>query len=320
MADLDLEDSLFPNILVGLDSPDDAGVYKLSDDLAIVQTIDFFTPIIDSPYDFGQIAVANALSDIYAMGATPITAMNIACFPIKKIDKSILKEILRGGIYKLDEAGVPLIGGHTVDDVELKYGLSVTGTIHPDKILSKAGAKPGDVMILTKPIGTGIITTAMTSDIASVDINPVVKSMITLNKTAAEVMTAFDKVHACTDITGFGLLGHIVEMMKCSNVGIVIESTNMPIFPNTLHYAESGLIPGGTHANRKYFEKHIDFADTITRPMQDVLFDAQTSGGLLICVDKTMADRLLQALHKNEVNDSAIIGYITSDEGKIKVI
>ena len=286
----------------------------------MVQTIDYFTPIVDDPFAFGQIAVANALSDVYAMGGSPITAMNIVCFPIKKLEKSILKEILKGGISKLDEADVTLVGGHTVDDLELKYGLSVTGIIHPDKILTKGGAKPGDSLILTKPLGTGILTTALKSDLAAVlDIQPIIKSMITLNRTASEVMQKIG-VNACTDITGFGFLGHAIEMMKFSNVGMTIYTDKIPIFTDAVHYAEMGFIPGGTHANKKYFEKYVDFNSNIKIPLQDVLFDAQTSGGLLISVSCERAEDLIKSLYEKGVADSSIIGSVSDEKGKIKVI
>lgn len=306
--------------MVGLCSPDDAGIYKLNDTLALVQTIDYFTPIVDDPFAFGQIAAANALSDVYAMGGIPITAMNIACFPIKKIDKSVFREILKGGMAKLEEADVVLIGGHTVDDVELKYGLSVTGIIHPEKILTKGGAKINDSLILTKPIGTGILVTALKSDLAiSLDIQPIIQIMSMLNKTASEVMLEIG-VNACTDITGFGFLGHAIEMMTLSSVGMAINSDKIPIFPDAIHYAEMGFIPGGTHANRKYFEKYVDFSSNIKQPLQDVLFDPQTSGGLLISVSSDKAENLIKLLCKKGITDSNIIGYISNETGKIKVL
>ena len=210
---------------------EDAGVYKLTGDLAIIQTVDFFTPTVDDPFTFGQIAAANSLSDVYAMGGKPLTAMNIVCFPIQTMDISILREILRGGIEKIREAGVVLVGGHSVDGQELKYGLSVTGTVHPDKVIRKEGSAPGDKLILTKPLGTGIVSTAIKGGVASTQaIAKVVKSMTTLNQKASEIMQEIG-VHACTDITGFGLLGHAAEMIEGTGVGMVIYANSVPIFP-----------------------------------------------------------------------------------------
>jgi selenide,water dikinase len=296
---------------VGLEKADDAGVYKLTDDLAIVQTVDFFTPIVDDPYMFGQIAVANALSDVYAMGGRPLTAMNIVCFPIKTLDISVLRDILRGGIDKLREAGVVLVGGHSVDDPELKYGLSVTGTIHPKRILTKGGARPGDQLILTKRIGTGIITTAAKGRLAGEKASETVaQSMAALNKTASEVMLRIG-VNACTDITGFGLLGHACEMIQDSEVGFKIRSVSVPIFPETLSLARMGMIPGGTSRNKEFRAKMVD-AVGLGDVMLDILFDPQTSGGLLISVSPDKAGLLLSALKEAGVADAAIVGEVVS--------
>jgi selenide, water dikinase len=294
---------------VGLEKADDAGVYKLTDDLAIVQTVDFFTPIVDDPYMFGQIAVANALSDVYAMGGRPLTAMNIVCFPIKTLDISVLRDILRGGIDKLREAGVVLLGGHSVDDPELKYGLSVTGTVHPKRIVTKGGARPGDQLILTKRIGTGIITTAAKGRLAGEKaVETVVQSMAALNKTASEVMLQIG-VNACTDITGFGLLGHACEMIQDSEVGFKIRSVSVPIFPETLSLARMGMIPGGTSRNKEFRARMVD-AVGIGDVMLDILFDPQTSGGLFMSVGPDKAGLLLSALKEAGVADAAIVGEV----------
>ena len=294
-----------------MEKADDAGVYKLTDDLAIVQTVDFFTPIVDDPYTFGQIAVANALSDVYAMGGKPLTALNIVCFPSKTLDISVLRDILRGGIDKMREAGVVLVGGHSVDDPELKYGLSVTGTVHPNRVLTKGGARPGDKLLLTKPIGTGIISTAVKGGMASDQvIKAVAQSMAALNKTASEVMLQVG-VNACTDITGFGLLGHACEMIQDSHIGLRIHSASVPIFPETIEFARMGMIPGGTYRNKEFRSKMVDSAG-IADVMLDILFDPQTSGGLFVSVSADKANLLLARLKEAGVIDAAIIGEVVS--------
>ena len=294
-----------------MEKADDAGVYKLTDDLAIVQTVDFFTPIVDDPYTFGQIAVANALSDVYAMGGKPLTALNIVCFPSKALDISVLRDILRGGIDKMREAGVVLIGGHSVEDPELKYGLSVTGTVHPNRVLTKGGARPGDKLLLTKPIGTGIISTAVKGGMASDQvINAVAQSMAALNKTASEVMLQVG-VNACTDITGFGLLGHACEMIQDSRIGLRIHSASVPIFPETIELARMGMIPGGTYRNKEFRSKMVDSAG-IADVMLDILFDPQTSGGLFVSVSADKASLLLARLKEAGVIDAAIVGEVVS--------
>jgi len=294
-----------------LEKADDAGVYKLTDDLAIVQTVDFFTPIVDDPYTFGQIAVANALSDVYAMGGKPLTALNIVCFPSKTLDISVLRDILRGGIDKMREAGVVLVGGHSVDDPELKYGLSVTGTVHPNRVLTKGGARPGDKLLLTKPIGTGIISTAVKGGMASDQvIKAVAQSMAALNKTASEVMLQVG-VNACTDITGFGLLGHACEMIQDSHIGLRIHSASVPIFPETIELARMGMIPGGTYRNKEFRSKMVDSAG-IADVMLDILFDPQTSGGLFVSVSADKASLLLARLKEAGVIDAAIVGEVVS--------
>ena len=300
-------------MIVGLDQADDAGVYKITDDLAIIQTVDFFTPIVDDPYWFGQIAAANALSDVYAMGGVPKTAMNLVAFPIKDMDISVLRQIIQGGLDKMKEAGVVLVGGHSVEDKELKYGLSVTGFIHPDRILTKKNLKIGDRLILTKPLGTGIINTAIKGGLASKEIiETVTRLMATLNRDAAKIMKDYP-VHACTDITGFGLLGHIAEMIIDTGFSIKLTSKTIPIIPETLEYAGMGLVPAGTYNNREFRECMVDFAPSVDRLVQDILFDPQTSGGLLICVDRENADELLEKLKEKGMDSAAIIGDVATE-------
>jgi len=304
---------------VGLESAEDAGVYKLREDLAIVLTLDFFTPIVDDPYTFGQVAAANSLSDVYAMGGKPIVAMNIVCFPINKMDISILQDILKGGLDKMREAEVLLVGGHSVEDNELKYGLSVTGTIHPEKVLTNKGARTGDKLILTKPLGTGIINTALKGGLAHEhSVSESIKCMTTLNKKAAELMTEVE-VHACTDITGFGLLGHACEMVEGQDVGMVIHSSAVPILPGTEHLAQMGLIPGGTIRNRDFRIPMIDRATQISDEQLLILFDAQTSGGLLISVPEQDAQSLLERLHQEGVEAAAIVGEVV-EQPKAKIV
>jgi selenide, water dikinase len=303
-----------------MESADDAGVYKLSEDLAIIQTVDFFTPIVDDPYMFGQIAASNALSDVYAMGGKPLTAMNLVCFPIKTLDISVLRDILRGGIDKIREAGVVLVGGHSVEDPELKYGLSVTGTIHPAKVITKAGARPGDRLILTKPLGTGIINTALKGGMAGEEaVARVSRSMAALNKQASQLMQEVG-VSACTDITGFGLLGHACEMLQEGGVGMRIVSSNVPFFPEAAGFARMGMIPGGTYRNKDFRSSMVEFSAKLPDYMPDLLFDPQTSGGLLISVDAARTNDLLARLHQSGIPDAAVIGEVTEEPaGRIVV-
>jgi selenide,water dikinase len=303
-----------------MERAEDAGIYKLNADLAIVQTVDFFTPIVDDPFDFGRIAAANALSDVYAMGGKPLTALNVVCFPKDTMDFSILREVLKGGLDMMHEAGVILLGGHTVDDPELKYGLAVTGTIHPDKVVHNHGAKPGDRLILTKPLGTGIISTAIKRGAASPEaITDVIKSMTTLNKAASEAMLAVG-VNACKDITGFGLLGHTSEMVEGTDVSFVIEAAAVPIFPAAKALAEAGMVPGGTQRNRDYRQDMVDIDKKVPQYLQDILFDPQTSGGLLIAVPARKAQKLLKRLHEEGITAAAIIGEVAAEnKGRIRV-
>jgi len=299
-----------PNLLVGRETSDDAGVYKLRDDLALIQTLDFFTPIVNDPFTFGQIAAVNALSDIYAMGGRPLTAMNIVCFPKKTLEKSVLKEILKGGLEKIHEAGALLVGGHSVDDLELKYGLSVTGIIHPDKVMTNAGARPGDQLILTKPIGTGIIATALKGKAASPEAEKaMIRVMVESNRIGAEVMQEVG-AHACTDITGFGLLGHALEMAQASKCGMTLFASRVPIIPYALDYSQMGLVPAGTHANRNYCHRSLQVDPAIPGYLHDILSDAQTSGGLLISVPTDKARSLLKQLKQKGMKDVSLIGEV----------
>lgn len=301
-----------PNLLVGLDTSDDAGVYRLTDDLAIVQTVDFFTPIVDDPYSFGQVAAANAISDIYAMGGKPLTALNIVAFPISTLDKSILSDILRGAGDKLKEAGVTLVGGHSIDDKEPKFGLAVTGIVHPDKVRTNAGAKPGDVLILTKPIGVGILSSSIKKDLLTEEeISKVTAVMAQLNKTAAEIMDSYN-VHACTDVTGFGLMGHSLEMAKGSGAGIIIEKDQVPVLPRVREMGDAGVIPGGTKNNHDHVKDSVVFPDKMDQVDRWILCDAVTSGGLLISVEGSEADKLLQELREAGLEAGAI-GRVTED-------
>ena len=303
-----------------MERAEDAGVYKLNSELAIILTLDFFTPIVDDPYKFGQIAAANALSDVYAMGGKPLTAMNIVCFPQKSMDISILRDILAGGLDKMHEAEVLLVGGHSVEDPELKYGLSVTGTIHPDKVILNSGSIAGDKLILTKPLGTGIISTALKGGLSSESaISKITNSMATLNRKAAELMQEAG-VNACTDITGFGLLGHASEMIEGSEVGMVIHSGNVPFFTEAREYAGMGLLPGGLQRNRDFRSHMVDIASDVPDYLADILFDPQTSGGLLISVPGKNAASLLREMFKAGINEAAIIGDVVAEpEGRIIV-
>jgi selenide, water dikinase len=301
------------NVLVGLERADDAGVYRVTDDIALIQTVDFFTPIVDDPYWFGQIAAANALSDVYAMGGVPKTAMNLVAFPLKDMDMSILRQIIQGGVDKMREAGVVLMGGHSVEDKELKYGLSVTGFIHPDRILRKKDLMPEDRLILTKPLGTGIVNTAIKGGLASDEIiDRVTRLMATLNRKGAEVMSRYP-VHGCTDITGFGLLGHMAEMVCDMPFGIRLMSGQIPMLPEALEYAAMGLVPAGAYKNREFRECMVDFAPSVDRLVQDILFDPQTSGGLLIGVDPDRAEDLAAELRDEGIEEAAVIGEVVAE-------
>jgi len=308
-----------PNLLVGLDTSDDAGVYKLNDELAIVQTVDFFTPIVDDPYSFGQIAAANAISDIYAMGGTPLTALNIVAFPITALDKQILADIMRGAADKAAEAGVTIVGGHSIDDKEPKFGMAVTGVIHPEQVKANSGAQLGDKLILTKPIGVGIMTTSLKNNQLSQDeIDRVTKVMSTLNKQAAEIMRAYT-VHACTDVTGFGLLGHLLEMAKGSDVEVAVHRDKVPVLPRTRELADLGFVPGGTKNNFNHIKADVEFPEGLDQLEQWILCDAVTSGGLLIAVSADEAEQLLEQLVNAGIEAGLIGEVIGEGQGRIYV-
>lgn len=301
------------NLIVGIETSDDAAVYKLSDDLATIQTLDFFTPVVDDPYTFGQIAAANSLSDVYAMGGKPTVALNIVCFP-NCLNIEILGEILKGGADKVIEAGAVVIGGHSVSDDEPKYGLSVMGIVHPDKVLKNYGSKEGEVLILTKPLGTGILTTAIKADMASKEAyNEGVKVMSTLNKYAGEIITEH-YVSACTDVTGFSIMGHGYEMASASNVTFKLYKDKLPIIEGIKEYAMMGLVPAGSYNNRNYLDGKYELKN-VELWMEDLLFDPQTSGGLLISTTKEESIKIMEKLDKLELK-SAIIGEVISLQEK----
>ncbi len=298
---------------MGLDRADDAGVYRVSDDLALIQTVDFFTPIVDDPYWFGQIAAANALSDVYAMGGEPKTAMNLVGFPLGDMDIDVLRRIILGGLEKMREAGVVLVGGHSVEDRELKYGLSVTGFIHPSRILTKMGMRDKDALILTKPLGTGIVNTAIKGGVATPElVEKTTRLMAQLNMKAAGIMAGHE-VHACTDITGFGLIGHLAEMVTGSGKSILLNSSDIPVMPEAVEFASMGMVPAGAYKNRQFRECMTRFAPRISPATQDIFFDPQTSGGLLICCPSSGAGSLLSELRDNGISHSAIVGRVLSD-------
>ena len=299
-------------MLVGTETSDDAGVYRLRPDLAIVNTVDFFTPIVDDPYIFGQISAANSLSDVYAMGGDPKTCMNIVCFPKGKMDIEILGEILKGGADKVKEAGAVVIGGHSIIDEEIKFGMAVTGVIHPDKIFRNVGVQEGDALILTKPLGTGIITTALKKGKASEEsVNEAVKSMTTLNA-AASLVARKHPVHACSDVTGFGILGHALGMASGSGVTLVIESAKLPLLRSAPRLAEKGYITGGCKRNKEYLDDKMTIDKSIREGLVQVALDPQTSGGLLIAVAKRHAAKLIEDLHAVGVTHATEVGYATS--------
>jgi selenide, water dikinase len=306
-----------PNLLVGIETSDDAGVYKITPDIALIQTVDFFTPIVNDPYDFGRIAAANSLSDVYAMGGKPLTTMNIVCFPIKEMDKMILRSILEGGLEIIHKAGAIMVGGHSVDDPELKYGLSVTGIVHPERLLTNAGSKPGDFLVLTKPLGTGILATALKGRMLDAPTTrKVTEIMAALNKDAAEVMEEVG-VNSCTDITGFGLLGHALEMAKASNVGMRIYAAKVPVIPEALTFASMGMVPVGSHLNQKYCSHHLDISSSIDPLLVNIFADAQTSGGLLISVPGPKCNDLIQKLQERITPSANIIGEVVSEPAKV---
>lgn len=302
-----------PRILVDASTRDDAAVYQLTPDRAIVATVDFFTPVVDDPYDFGRIAAANAFSDVYAMGATPLLALNLVGWPRDTLPYEMLGDVLRGGADVAKEAGAFVLGGHSVDDPEPKYGMVAIGEVHPHRIVTLARGRAGDALVLTKAIGTGVLTTALKRDLATAaDIAPAVQSMTTLNAGAARAMRATGGgVHAATDVTGFGLLGHLHNMVAASAVAAEIEAAAVPLLPGALELAERGAVPGGTKRNREALAPHVQFDAAVPEPLRTLLFDAQTSGGLLIAVDADRANALIAALEREGTPAAARIGRLS---------
>jgi len=300
-----------PNVLVGFENADDAGVYQLAPDLALVQTVDFFTPIVDDPFVYGQIAAANSLSDVYAMGGRPISALSVVAFP-QKADVGILEQILLGGHRKMEEAGCAVIGGHSIGDEEIKFGYAVTGLISPSRILSNSAARPGDALVLTKRLGTGVISTALKREAADeVSVNAAIESMCMLNRTACEIMLRF-RSHAATDITGFGLLGHAREVALASSVGLEIDHARLQFLPGALEAARAGHQPGGLKNNREFVSGCVQVRNSFAPEVEALLYDPQTSGGLLISVEAEDAPALEKALHDAGV-PAAIIGRVLPD-------
>ena len=306
-------------MIVGFDTADDAGVYRLRDDLAIVQTLDFFTPIVDDPFDYGRIAALNSINDVWAMAGTPITALAITCFPKKGVDFSILSEIMRGGLHVLTQNNVVLLGGHSVDNEQIMFGYSVTGVIDPNKVATNAGARPGDVIILTKPIGTGVISTGIkfaktTPEIAASS----VEIMLTPGKSAAEAMREFD-VKGATDVTGFAPLGHAWELARASKVTIEIYSSQVPVLPGAIELASAGMLTSGDKTNREYVGSDIEIAERVSKEMRSLLFDPQTAGGLLISIAEERAGALLTRLREN-YPQAEIVGNVVERRSRTIVV
>jgi selenide,water dikinase len=308
-----------PDLLVGIETADDAGVYRLTPEIALIQTVDFFTPVVNDPYTFGQIAAANALSDVYAMGGRPLTALNIVCYPRRTVPKEVLQAILAGGLDKIHEAGALLVGGHSVDDTELKYGLSVTGVVHPDRVLTNGGAQVGDQLILTKPLGIGVIATAMKGRLATPEAEAeAIQVMTTLNRLPEDCLEN-QAVHAVTDITGFGLLGHALEMAVASKVEITFYAHQVPLLAAAREYAAMGLVPGGSFANRNFCAKSLQVAPGLDTVVVDLLSDAQTNGGLLLAVSPDQVQVFLDCLEGQGFTPSRI-GEVTGPApGRIRL-
>ncbi len=301
-----------PRVLVGIPAGDDAGVYDMGNGTALVQTVDVFTPSVDDPYAFGQVAAANSVSDIYAMGGTPMTAVSVLGFPVRKVPDETMSQILSGGIDKMNEAGVAIIGGHSINDSEIKAGFAVTGTIKTDKIVTNAAARPGDVLILTKPLGTGIVAFASQIGRAKAEsVEATANSMTTLNKKASQLMVEFG-AHACTDVTGFSLMGHLAEMALSSGVDVEIIWDDIPLFPGVLEYVAAGILPGAIERNKESCGDRIVADESLTQEMVDMCYDAQTSGGLLIAIAESDAGNLLKALHKDGISAAAIVGKVSA--------
>ncbi len=315
MRNLPKQDPI-PELLVGNETSDDAGVYKISDSLALIQTVDYFTPVVDDPYMFGQIAAANSLSDVYAMGGEPKTVMNIVGYPIKKLGADMLSEILRGAADKVKEAGAITIGGHSVDDQEPKFGLSVTGFVHPEKFWKNVGARPGDVLVLTKPIGVGILTTGIKRGaVTAAQEEKVTATMAMLNKTAAEVLQNYSP-HAVTDVTGFGLAGHGSEMARGSDVSFELDFNSIPCLEGTIELARDGIVPGGSKSNHSWLKNDVEYSG-LELAEQLVVCDAITSGGLLASISPDEAEKFVADLHVLGVKDAAIIGKVTERKEKL---
>lgn len=305
-----------PRILTNL--RDDAAVLRLSEDLAVIQTVDYITPVVNDPYVFGQVAAANALSDVYAMGGRPVMALNLVGFPNQSLPLSVLETILKGGANKAAEAGVTIAGGHSIADNAPKYGLAVTGTVDPRRLVRRTGARPGDLLVLTKPLGTGAITTGIDRQMAEPGlVDRVVRIMTALNDKAAAVMTRVG-VHACTDVTGFGLLGHLREMLGGGEVGVRLWASRVPVIEGASALIEAGVVPAGTHHNLRYLRDRMEWDDGLEREMKLLLCDPQTSGGLLMAIGEEKADRLLAALRAEGV-PAAVIGVFTSEKGRLQV-
>ena len=318
LSGLDNTTSVSENLLVGIETSDDAAVYKINDELAIIETLDFFTPIVDDPYTFGKIAATNSLSDVYAMGGEPSMAMNIVCFP-NCLPPKILTEILKGGLEKMKEAECLLIGGHTVQDDEPKYGLSVSGFVHPNKVWKNSSAKVGDVLILTKPIGLGVINTAIKGGLATKEeITDAVHTMETLNKYAKRAVE-YNTINSCTDITGFGLMGHCYEMAKGSDTTFVLNSSNLPILKGAIDYANMGLIPKGCYDNKKFVGNNYILQNEVDEALLNVMFNPETSGGLLITVPENEVDEILNKL-KNIPTRFAVIGRVEEKREKYLIV
>lgn len=301
MCGLDLPHD--PNLMVGTETSDDAGVYRLNESTALIQTVDFFTPIVDDPFDFGRIAAANSLSDVYAMGGKPLLCMNILACPVKTMDPSIFRRVVEGGLEKIREAGALLVGGHSIEDAELKYGLSVTGLVHPDRVLRNSGARAGDVLLLTKPLGTGILSTAIKGGLATAETErQLVALLATLNRLPMDILNADEElragVHGCTDITGFGLFGHLHEMAVASGVSIHLGKERLPLCPQARDFADMGIIPEGAYRNKNYYSTWVRSTLPETDSLEMIAYDPQTSGGLLLAMEKVAAGRLLAALQQ----------------------
>jgi selenide,water dikinase len=308
-----------PDLLVGMETADDAGVYRLTPEMALIQTVDFFTPVVNDPYTFGQIAAANALSDVYAMGGRPLTALNIVCYPARTVPREVLQAILAGGLDKIHEAGALLVGGHSVDDTELKYGLAVTGLVHPERVLTNAGAQVGDELMLTKPLGTGVIATAMKGRQASPEASAAaIDVMKALNRLPGECLES-GGVHAVTDITGFGLLGHALEMAVASKVEITFYTQSIPLLPAAREYAAMGLMPGGSFANRNFCAASLQVAPGLDPVLVDLCSDAQTNGGLLLAVSPEQRQHVMDCFQAQSISAWGI-GKVTGEApGRIKL-